>query len=374
MLKGVHLTVLAGPVVPVPVPRLVLEALTEVEVSTGTGMPGGFKLTFSLTNHSILQSVFLVAATRTALMRVVLVATVNGLPSVLMDGVITDQQVGAGEQPGQSTLTILGEDISKLMDLQDLSGLSYPAMTADLQALAILGRYASFGIVPMVIPPIVLDVPIPVERIELHDGTDREHLDQSAARIGYVFYVDAGPVPGMNLAYWGPEIKVGVPQPALNLDLDAHRNVESLSFAYDSANTAQPVLLVQNALTKVPIPVPIPRFNPLQPPLAALAPPITRVTIRKDAAKLSAMQAAGEGLADAAKTMDAVTATGTLDVARYGRVLKARGLVGVRGAGIAFDGLYFVKRVTSTLKRGAFTQRFELTRNGLVSLTPVVAA
>jgi hypothetical protein len=49
-------------------------------------------------------------------------------------------------------------------------------------------------------------------------------------------------------------------------------------------------------------------------------------------------------------------------------------LVGVRGVGTAFDGLYFVKSVTSTLKRGEFKQSFELTRNGIVSITPRVPA
>ena len=45
------------------------------------------------------------------------------------------------------------------------------------------------------------------------------------------------------------------------------------------------------------------------------------------------MQAIVRGLAEAARSADAVTGTGTLDVVRYGRVLKARQLVGVRGAG-----------------------------------------
>jgi hypothetical protein len=69
-----------------------------------------------------------------------------------------------------------------------------------------------------------------------------------------------------------------------------------------------------------------------------------------------------------------VTANGSLDVLRYGRMLKARKLVGVRGAGIAYDGLYYVSSVTSRLKRGEFTQSFNLTRNGLVSITPTVPA
>ena len=100
--------------------------------------------------------------------------------------------------------------------------------------------------------------------------------------------------------------------------------------------------------------------------------PIANLTVLKDTAKLIPMQAISRGLAEAAKSQDAVTGNGSLDVLRYGRVLKARGLVGVRGAGIAYDGLYYVQSVTSTLKRGEFKQSFKLTRNGLVSITPRV--
>jgi hypothetical protein len=67
-----------------------------------------------------------------------------------------------------------------------------------------------------------------------------------------------------------------------------------------------------------------------------------------------------------------VTATGSVDVLRYGSVLKARQLVGVRGAGSAFDGLYYVKSVTSNFKPGEFKQNFTLTRNGLISTLPRV--
>ena len=75
-----------------------------------------------------------------------------------------------------------------------------------------------------------------------------------------------------------------------------------------------------------------------------------------------------------AKSQDIVEAQGNLDVTRYGRLLKARGLVGVRGAGLAYDGLYFVKKVTTTLKRGECKQSFTLTRNALVPFAPVLPA
>jgi hypothetical protein len=48
-------------------------------------------------------------------------------------------------------------------------------------------------------------------------------------------------------------------------------------------------------------------------------------------------------------------------------------LVGVRGAGLAYDGLYYVNSVTHSLKRGEYKQNFSLSRDGLVSNTPVVA-
>ena len=46
--------------------------------------------------------------------------------------------------------------------------------------------------------------------------------------------------------------------------------------------------------------------------------------------------------------------------------------MGVRGAGAAFDGLHYVKSVTHTIKPGDYRQRFELSRNGLISTLPRV--
>jgi hypothetical protein len=367
-----YLTLLVGPVVPVPVPQVVLDALTGVQVTSNTDGPSGFQLTFTLSNKSPLQTIFLVAAGQTPMLRVIIIMTLNGAPQVLMDGVMTRNDISPGSQPGESTLTITGEDLTKAMDLIDFTGIPYPAMPVEARVALIVAKYAVFGMVPLVIPTLFPDVPIPIERYPTHKGTDLKYLRQLAAEAGYVFYVDPGPEPGMNIAYWGPEIKVGVPQPALNLDMDAHTNVQSLTFNFNTANTTLPIVYIQNQLTKVPIPIPIPNLNPLQPPLGVIPAPITNVTVLRETAKLSPMAAVMRGLAEASRSADAVSGSGTLDVVRYGRVLKARSLVGVRGVGMAYDGLYFVKSVTSTLKRGEFKQNFNLTRNGLVSITPAV--
>jgi hypothetical protein len=53
-------------------------------------------------------------------------------------------------------------------------------------------------------------------------------------------------------------------------------------------------------------------------------------------------------------------------------MLASHGLVGLRGAGYSYDGMYYVKRVTHQISRGAYTQRFTLTREGTGSLVEVL--
>jgi hypothetical protein len=154
--------------------------------------------------------------------------------------------------------------------------------------------------------------------------------------------------------------------------MDAHTNVESLSFSFDGSSKTMPIVFIQNEETGVPIAIPIPDISPLNPPLGLLPPFPARFKMMMNTANLNPIQAVALGLAEAARTSEAVTGTGSLDTLRYGHVLKARGLVGVRGAGQAFNGLYFVKSVTHKIKRGEYKQDFTLTRNGLISTVPNV--
>ena len=86
---------------------------------------------------------------------------------------------------------------------------------------------------------------------------------------------------------------------------------------------------------------------------------------------LTGLAASRDDLGARAAT-DPVTASGSLDVTRYGRPLSARSLVGVRGGGLAHDGLWFVKSVTDTLGRGSWKQSFQLARDGMVANLPAV--
>jgi hypothetical protein len=377
MVKHVQMALMIGPAVPIPVSRSVIDALQSVQVTTTSelGKPSVFQLTFSLNNRSSLTTLFLVTGgVSLPLIRVVVVAIVNGTPDVLIDGVMTNHQFepGAGGKPG--TLTITGEDLSRVMDYLPLDGIPYPAMPPEARVLIMLAKYALFGVVPLVMPSVLIDVPIPIDHIPRQQGSDLNYIKRLADDVGYTFYLKPGPVPGMSFAYWGPLLKVGNPQPALNLDMDAHTNVESLTFSYDSDSYRLPILFIQESITKAPIPIPVPDITPLSPPLGLVPPIPTGFRPIEMSAKLSPVRAAIIGLAKAAQGKQVVKGSGTLDVVRYGRPLKARELVGVRGAGPAFDGLYFVESVTDDIKRGEYKQRFTLKRNGLISTLPRVPA
>jgi hypothetical protein len=374
MIDRVRLQLFVGPAVPVPASREVVDAVQEVKVQTGSGATqSGFELTFRLSNRSPLHTLFLLTGgSGIPILRVVIAAMIGGVTSVLADGVMTHHEVRSDGGP-TSTLVVKGKDLTAVMDIVPLDGLPYPAMPASVRVLTALSKYAALGVAPLVIPSVVPDIPLPTDRIPRHQGTDYAYLKALADEAGYVFYIDPGPVPGVSKAYWGPEIRLGVPQPSLDASLDGpHSNVESLSFTFDKERKELPIVYVQEPFSKVPIPIPIPDVTPMNPPLGVVPPLPPKITNLTDTAKLGPAAALMKGLAYASTHSDSVFGTGTLDVVRYGHVLKSRSLVGVRGAGEAFDGLHYVSSVTSTLKPGSFTQQFTTARNALLSTVPTV--
>ncbi|MGD0376622.1 MAG: hypothetical protein ABSB01_18820 [Streptosporangiaceae bacterium] len=373
------MSLMIGPFIPLTVPRAALDALESVEVTVQDVGSSGFQLTFSIDKQSPLQILFLLTGGAPLLfMRVVVVVTVNGTANVLIDGVITNNEISPGDQGSNSTLTITGKDLTVLMDQSNWSGFPFPACPAEARVALLLAKYAIFGIVPLIIPSVLTDISVPIEQIPGQQGTDLKYIRFLAEEAGYVFYLVPGPAPGMTRAYWGPQIKVGAVQPALSTDMDAYTNVESMHFKFNQEQNRIPLVYIYNQETGVTIPILIPPVTPLNPPLGLIPPLPTNIMadlkpFRDDLSKRSIPQAIMMGLAAAAKYCEAVTCQGSLDVTRYRGVLRARELVGVRGAGPAFDGLYYVQSVTHKIKRGEYKQNFTLTRNGLVSTVATVS-
>ena len=294
-----------------------------------------------------------------------------GTATVLMDGVITLQEMVPSDEPGKSVLSIKGDDLTRMLDVIDLTGFPWPAMPAEARVAIAVAKYIPlYGIVPLVIPSVLIDVPNPLTEIPSSGGTDLTYIKTLAARVGYVFFIQPGPLPGMNLAYWGPMLRHGDPVPA---DAAAHRHrlgrgqQRRVAAVLLRRLRQDPVGGSRSRRPPSPIPIPVPDINPISPPLGQKSPLPLKISPMPGLAKYSPIQAAGIALAKAASTANVISGQGTLDVLRYGSILPARTIVEVRGAGITYDGQYFVDSTTHTIKPGSYKQSFTLSRNALIA-------
>lgn len=374
-MPSLTLTVLAGRTAPVPVPEPVISRLRSVKVTENDSERSAFSIVMDAGRSgplAALDSPLLSDPTFAAGTRVVLLVTLGAVPTVLLDGIVTGAELTPGGGDGPATLEVKGEDVSYLLD-QDERDAEYPALSDYLQVLAILGPYATQGITPLALPPTVLDQPLPTERVPTQQTTDLRHLVALAERNGYVAYVIPGPLPGLSTFYWGPPVRVGLPQPALSVGLGAQTNVLSApTFTTDAVGPVQVTGSVQDPSNGQAVPVQ--SRASLRPPLAAI-PLSTIVAARTRKLRASGVALAGamsRAQADVDASADAVVGEGELDGARYGSVLRPRGLVGMRGAGWSHDGLWYVRSVVHDLAPGSYRQKFVIAREGFGSTVPAV--
>ncbi len=385
MIQGVHLTILKGVGIPLPLGREEISALERCEVVVDAKNNSGFSLTFRIDKNSpryvaaLLGSAFangvvggLASLAGLGDERVVLMVTIGGQMTVIMDGIVTSVSATPASGGQSASLTFTGMDLTELMRRGNHTGDVFPAMPVAARVLKILANYAVHGVVPMVIPPLILDVPLPTRKHPVQTGNDLEYLRQLAEECGYTFYLTPGPVPFTSTAYWGPQIRWSVPQPALTVDMDPWTNVESLGFTMQKSERKEFFARVQLPFGGRTLDVPIPDISLLQPPLSVIKPKAAEKTPIGDAQKLELTQQLLFGLSQQTKADDCVKGSGALDVLRYGQILRARELVGVRGAGLAYNGLYYVGQVKHSIQPGSYRQNFEIVRDGLVSTVPAV--
>jgi hypothetical protein len=378
-LLGLKLQLLIGPGVPMPASLEMMEALQEVEVSHSDDdeKRSGFKLVFKegRSGPRDLVDYPLVKDSRLgALSRVIICVLFGADLQVVMDGVIIDQQLQPGEATSASTLTLLGEDVSVMMDFEE-KHVEHPALPKFGTAALLLAGYSKYGLIPNSLPSPNDSIPLPTDYIPVQAGaTDLQYIRDLAKSLDYVFYIEPGPVPYINQAYFGPRKIVGLPQKALTANMGPASNVRQISFGY---NAEQATAVsgkhqdrdtgAQSTIQNTPA-LKIPQSS--QPAVTSQS--VIRRKRLQAASGMSMADALARANAQASPSQDAVTADGELDSLRYGRLLKARQLVGVRGVGSSFDGLYYVKSVTHSIKRGAYTQKFSLRRDGKGTTTLIL--
>lgn len=374
--QGIRLALLIGPTVPLPAPPILIRSLDSVEITQTDEGRSGFQLSFKADRSGIFGATdypILKLPLLRPFNRVIVVVTVNSVPHVLMDGIITHQQLSPSADKA-ALLTVTGEDVSLMLDMEEKI-VAHPAQPDVAIVPKIIATYAQYGLIPTVIPPASLDVPNPVERVPVQIGTDLQYLEELAERYAYVFYISPGLVPGTNTAYWGPPTRAGVPQRALSVNLGTSTNVNSINLQHKALTPTFVSGDGEDSLTDRSLP--IKTFSSLRVPLATQSAMLKTAKARKVLPQKTAGLTYAQMLSRAQAITDAsmdqvVEATGELDAVRYNGVLKARGLVGLRGVGSTYDGLYYVKSVTHQLRLGEYKQSFTLTREGVGTTTPMV--
>jgi hypothetical protein len=415
-LLGIHFTLMIGrPAVAVPAPPALAEALTSVSVTQSDTGRSGFQLTFQIGRSGPLDMrdyALVVDPLLQPFSRVVLVVRFNVAPQVLMDGVITNVQLAPSNEPGASTLTVTGEDVSVMMDLQEMP-MPWPAMSAHLIVQTILGKpnYSQYLFRPFIAPALYPNPKPPTEGVSVQNMTDLNYINFLAARQGYVFYVEPAGTPNTNYAYWGPPhlpppYRLPPVQKAISFNVGPETNAASVSLSYNALAPTLVAGVIQDSRLNFSMQV-VTSPRGLRIPLAkdaaiiANAPNVRLSLLPATPRQARAATAPGasanpsprqeefaearttaglslvEALARAQATTDAstdnvVTASGELDALQYGDILKARSLVGLRGVGFSYDGNYYVKSVSHEIRKGEYKQRFTLTREGTGSLIPLV--
>src|SRR5215218_4727176 len=284
---GTRLVLLVGETVPLPAPADVVDAITLVEVTNDTEQGDGFQITFTLGKDQAGNYGVLDAGALDPPSRVVIGVAVGAVPEVLIDGIIGHHQLVPSNEPGMSTLTVTGRDLCEVLDLEEKNE-QYGNQPDSVIFTRLIGAYGQYDLVPQPTP--TTDVPMEFERIPRQYETDLEFIQRMAERNGFVFYIE--PVTfGVNRAYFGPETRAGIPQPALTVNMDAFSNVNTLSFSHDVLASTGAAGSIVEPVTKISIPLPsLPSLRTL--PLAAKPQPARRKVVVRCAANKNPAQAA----------------------------------------------------------------------------------
>jgi len=345
---------------PLLAPYEVMDSLISLEVTNNDRERDGFQMEFSLGKDSRGEYGLLRSGILDFKKRVIIMAYFGTLPQVLTDGIITKHQVVSSNEPGRSTLHVTGEDISVKLSLEDQS-LTYPNQSDSNIVKKIL---TDAGFLTQVTD--TNDTPSDAERISTQQCNHLKYIQHLAQRNEFIFYVEPTNVPGVNTAYWGKEQREGQSQPPLSLNMGPQTNVDApINFSLDALGPAEPEVSITDPLTKLAIPIPLP--SSFFPSLTSQPSKPLRKMKSRDSAHLSYAQALLKALTGANEASGVVEANGKVDAVRYGRALRARRLVDVRGAGQSYNGTYYVKQVIHNIQlqpRGEYTQSFMLTREG----------
>jgi hypothetical protein len=289
-----------------------------------------------------------------------LVAAFPDGPETILHGYISHVTMAADRSGGAITLTIQGVDALYLLQKQDKCRVwrekSYEQIAVD-----VIKKYSGLTAVPSSAPDpgaAPEDLPAVTQR-----GTDFRLLRELARRLGFEFFAD-----NKAIHFHPPELD-GTPQKLIAAMFGDETNCDSLRVLEDGTLPTAVRMSCVNPFTgeiETPVEATASDLTPLGTTdlkdLQGSGVPATDLVLRRLGAQPRRMLTA--------LTLGAmrrhnwwVTATGTLNGLRYGKVLRAQRTVTIKGFGSIHNGVYYVRKVKHRLGPRSYSMEFEAVRN-----------
>jgi hypothetical protein len=380
MLGGITYTILMG-LPPLPIPPPLVAALQKIEVETSTDLAGVFRLRFGISQTSFGDWDLLMPQYEELFFRPMTPVQIRvkvgiDIPKAIINGYITNQAILYDDEGGASSMELTGMDATFLMNLQE-KVVSWPMPDDGSIAAAIFGQY---GVIPVVTPSLPFNND--PSDMTVQRGTDIRFLRRLAQRNGFECYVQPHPQSGIDMGYFGPpENFPGLQQTVLNVKMGSQTNVTGFKVRYDMARPTLAIAAGVDTSTRTPVltaavappvsPPPVGGLYPLGVPMglqdatlraaAGAHPPPMVLPAQTGQMTMPGLAVVNQAIANRASW--AVVAEGL--VGPDAGVLHVGATVTIRGAGSAFNGAYYVTRVTHTFECGCYAQKFEARRNAI---------
>ena len=344
-----------------PLPAPLLWALQGIEAECSVDSASILRLRFGLSRNIIgdwdppIADIF-----RSNVPVTVAVGAGLPIPEVLVNGYV--REVRQNTRAAHGTAEVVAMDATAtLMNLIE-QPMPHPNLDPSTIATLIFGRYA---IIPAPLP--TAPTRTMVDTTTIQRATDARMLREMARALHYECYLQADPITGLDSGHFHPPLTTVPPQGVLSVDFGAATNLHDFDVAYDTLRPTSAVSAGVDPKTGAPIPAPaIASIAPpegLEPTLFRMIRPAISRPVSRDAANPAELFRQNQAIVD--RSSRAITATGTVDAVKYGRVLRPGMPVLVRGAGRAHSGTWYVTNVSHSISTSSWTQRFTATRNAM---------
>ncbi len=347
-----------------PLPVLFMQALREIEVQTAIGQASIFRMHFDLSRNSFGDfDAMAIDLFRPLVPIRISVSTGLGLPQTVINGYVDDAQLGVSNDPGSSTLEVVGMDALGTLMGHIQQPFTWPNLPDSVIATTIFGKYGILPVAPVPTPPLRTMV----DTTTTQQANDAVYLRQLASRNAYELYIQPDPVAGLDMGHFHPPLTVAPHQGVLSIDFGRQTNLLDFRVTNDMLKPTSVIAVSSEPRTRAPIPALAPAaLEPpmgLEPTLTRIIPPPVERPAGTDAASPAEVQA--QAFARATDSSRAVRANGEVDGLKYKRLLLAGLPALVRGAGRQMSGLYYITSVTHRISRDAYTQSFSAWRNAV---------